>query len=328
MNDMASCCDKNSDKEDVSRKDVQNFYSKAALTAQETLCCPTQYDSGELSHIPKEVLEISYGCGSPVGKAGLQEGQTVLDLGSGGGIDCFIAAKCVGKTGRVYGIDMTEEMLNVARQNADQVVKNLGYNNIEFKQGFLENIPIEDMSVDLVTSNCVINLSTKKGEVFKEIHRILKNKGRFLIADIISEAEVPEEMRNNKELWGECISGALTLQEFLNFARDNQFNGLHIQKDYLWKEVAGIKFYSYTIEGSKFSSRENPCDSNSVFATYAGPFDTVVFQGTKFQLGVTVEIDRNTAAMMSSHSYSGQFIITDPEIEKPTESNSETSCCS
>ena len=327
MNDMASCCDKNSDKEDVSRKDVQNFYSKAALTAQETLCCPTQYDSGELSHIPKEVLEISYGCGSPVGKAGLQKGQTVLDLGSGGGIDCFIAAKCVGKTGRVYGIDMTEEMLNVARQNADQVVKNLGYNNIEFKQGFLENIPIEDMSVDLVTSNCVINLSTKKGDVFKEIHRILKNEGRFLIADIISEAEVPQEMRNNKELWGECISGALTLQEFLNFARDNQFNGLHIQKDYLWKEVAGIKFYSYTIEGSKFSSRENPCDSNSVFATYAGPFDTVVFQGTKFQLGVTVEIDRNTAAMMSSHSYSGQFIITDPEIEKPTESNSETSCC-
>ena len=328
MNDMASCCDKNSDKEDVSRKDVQNFYSKAALTAQETLCCPTQYDSGELSHIPKEVLEISYGCGSPVGKAGLQKGQTVLDLGSGGGIDCFIAAKCVGKTGRVYGIDMTEEMLNVARQNAVQVVKNLGYNNIEFKQGFLENIPIEDMSVDLVTSNCVINLSTKKGDVFKEIHRILKNEGRFLIADIISEAEVPQEMRNNKELWGECISGALTLQEFLNFARDNQFNGLHIQKDYLWKEVAGIKFYSYTIEGSKFSSRENPCDSNSVFATYAGPFDTVVFQGTKFQLGVTVEIDRNTAAMMSSHSYSGQFIITDPEIEKPTESNSETSCCS
>ena len=327
MNDMASCCDKNSDKEDVSRKDVQNFYSKAALTAQETLCCPTQYDSGELSHIPKEVLEISYGCGSPVGKAGLQEGQTVLDLGSGGGIDCFIAAKCVGKTGRVYGIDMTEEMLNVARQNADQVVKNLGYNNIEFKQGFLENIPIEDMSVDLVTSNCVINLSTKKGDVFKEIHRILKNEGRFLIADIISEAEVPQEMRNNKELWGECISGALTLQEFLNYARNNQFKGLHIQKDYLWKEVAGIKFYSYTIEGSKFSSRENPCDSNSVFATYAGPFDTVVFQGTKFQLGVTVEIDRNTAAMMSSHSYSGQFIITDPEIEKPTESNSETSCC-
>jgi len=99
MNDMSSCCDKNSDKEDVSRNDVQSFYSKAAVTAQESLCCPTQYDSSELSHIPKEVLEISYGCGSPVGKAALQEGQTVLDLGSGGGIDCFIAAKYVGENG-------------------------------------------------------------------------------------------------------------------------------------------------------------------------------------------------------------------------------------
>ena len=130
MNDIASCCDKNSGKEDVSKDDVQSFYSNAALTPQESLCCPTQYDLDDLSHIPKEVLEISYGCGSPVGKAGLQEGQTVLDLGSGGGIDCFIAAKYVGKTGHVYGIDMTEEMLNVARKNADQVVKNLGYNNI------------------------------------------------------------------------------------------------------------------------------------------------------------------------------------------------------
>ncbi len=328
MNDIASCCDKNSGKEDVSKDDVQSFYSNAALTPQESLCCPTQYDLDDLSHIPKEVLEISYGCGSPVGKAGLQEGQTVLDLGSGGGIDCFIAAKYVGKTGHVYGIDMTEEMLNVARKNADQVVKNLGYNNIEFKRGFLEKIPIEDMSVDLVTSNCVINLSTKKGDVFKEIHRILKNEGRFLIADIISEVEVPDEMRNNKELWGECISGALTLQEFINFARENKFNGLRIQKDYLWKEVSGIKFYSYTIEGSKFSSRENPCDSNSVFATYTGPFDTVIFQGTKFQLGATVEVDRNTATILSSHSYNGQFILTDPQIEKPTGNTSETSCCS
>jgi len=240
MNDMTSCCNNASDKDDVSRNDVQDFYSKAAVTAQESLCCPTEYDSSELSHIPKEVLKISYGCGSPVGRAGLQEGQTMVDLGSGGGIDCFIAAKYVGETGHVYGIDMTEEMLNIARKNATQVVKNLGYNNIEFKQGFLESIPIENISVDLVTSNCVINLSTKKSDVFKEIYRILKPGGRFLIADIISEIEVPEEMRNNKELWGECISGALTLQEFLNYARNNQFKGLHIQKDYYGKKCKAL----------------------------------------------------------------------------------------
>ena len=264
INDLAPCCDNDSDRDDVSRNDVQNFYSKAAVTAQESLCCPTKYDGSELSHIPKEVLEISYGCGSPVGRAGLQEGQTMVDLGSGGGIDCFIAAKHVGETGHVYGIDMTDEMLNVARKNASQVVKNLGYNNIEFKQGFLESIPIADMSVDLVTSNCVINLSTKKSDVFKEIYRILKPGGHFLIADIISEVEVPENMRNNKELWGGCISGALTLQEFLNYARDNQFKGLRIQKDYLWKEVEGIKFYSYTIKGCKFSSDEMSIDKNSL----------------------------------------------------------------
>ena len=327
MNDKESCCDSNSDEDDVSRNDVQRFYSKAAVSAQENLCCPTDYNPVELSHIPKEVLEISYGCGSPVGKAGLQEGQTMVDLGSGGGIDCFIAAKHVGETGHVYGIDMTEEMLSIARKNSEQVVKNLGYDNIKFKQGFLENIPIDDNCVDLVTSNCVINLSTKKNEVFKEIYRILKPGGHFLISDIISEIEVPEIMKNNKELWGECISGALTLKDFLNHARNNLFKGLLIQKDYLWKEVEGIKFYSYTIEGCKFSSDKMSIDKNSFFAIYTGPFDSVLFEGTKFKLGETVEIDKKTLEIISSYSYKNQFIITDSKIEKPTDDSSETSCC-
>jgi len=114
----------------------------------------------------------------------------------------------------------------------------------------------------------------------------------------------------------------------LNYARNNQFKGLHIQKDYLWKEVQGIKFYSYTIEGFKFCPEEKLFDGNSIFATYAGPFDTVIFQGTKFQLGDTVEIDHKTAEIMSSYSYNGQFIITDSASEKPAEDSSETSCCS
>ena len=230
MNDSSPHADKTSDK-NISRADVKDFYAEAAVTAQDNLCCPTEYDLSDLSHIPKEVTEISYGCGSPVGRSGLQEGEVMVDLGSGGGIDCFIAAKHVGETGQVYGIDMTDEMLDVARKNASQVVKNLGYNNIKFKKGFLEDIPIEDISVDLVTSNCVINLSTNKNAVFKEIHRILKHNGRFLIADIISEKEVPEEMRINKELWGECISGALTLKEVIDHASNNKFNGLLIKKD-------------------------------------------------------------------------------------------------
>jgi SAM-dependent methyltransferase len=249
----------------------------------------------------------------------------MLDLGSGGGIDCFIAARHVGKTGRVYGIDMTEEMLGVARKNATLVAENLGYNNIEFRQGYLESIPVDDSSVDLVTSNCVINLSTDKNEVFREIHRILKPGGRFMISDIISNTEVPEAMRNNKELWGECVSGALTLNKFLGYAEKSRFNGLRVQKDYLWKEVEGIKFYSYTIEGCKHVSSENRSYCSSLLATYAGPFESVTLQETVYPIGVAIEINEDTAQLLSSHSYAGQFIITNPTTEKPAES--ESSCC-
>jgi len=326
MNDTSSYCNNDSDK-NVSRNDVRNFYSKAAITAQESLCCPTQYDLTDLSHIPKEVIEVSYGCGSPVGRAGLSEGEIMLDLGSGCGIDCFIAAKHVGETGWVYGIDMTEEMLKVAKTNATRVTKNLGYNNIEFKQGFLEAIPIDNTSIDLVTSNCVINLSTKKNEVFKEIYRILKPGGRFLIADIISESEVPKELQNNKELWGECVSGALTLKQFLDYAKNNKFEGLRVQKDYLWKEVEGIKFYSFIIEGFKHVPDKNVLCCKPVFATYVGPFESVTFQGTLFPMSAPIEVDENAAQLLSSYSYAGQFIITDPEIEKPAKTNSESSCC-
>jgi len=324
MDEPRSCCG-NEEDEDVSRGDVRDFYSKAAVSAQESLCCPTQYDSKDLSHIPKEVLEISYGCGSPVGRANLCEGEVMVDLGSGGGIDCFIAARHVGKTGRVYGIDMTEEMLGVARKNATLVAENLGYNNIEFRQGYLESIPVDNSSVDLVTSNCVINLSMDKDEVFREIHRILKPGGRFMISDIISNKEVPEAMQNNKELWGECVSGALTLNKFLDYAGKNRFKGLQVQKDYLWKEVEGIKFYSYTIEGCKHVSSESKSCCSSLLATYAGPFESVTFQETVYPMGIAVEINEDTAQLLSSHSYAGQFIITNPTTEQPKEP--ESPCC-
>ena len=166
MNERRSCCD-SYETDDVSREDVRNFYSKAAVSAQESLCCPTQYDAADLSHIPEEVRAISYGCGSQVNRASIRPGETVVDLGSGGGIDCFIAAKLVGESGKVFGIDMTDEMLKVAQTNAIPVAENLGYNNVEFKKGFLEAIPLQDQSVDLVTSNCVINLSTNKKAVFE-----------------------------------------------------------------------------------------------------------------------------------------------------------------
>jgi len=323
MNERRSCCE--TDEKEVSRDNVREFYSKAAVSAQESLCCPTQYDAADLSHIPEEVRGISYGCGSPVNRASIREGETVVDLGSGGGIDCFIAAKYVGPSGKVFGIDMTDAMLGVAQKNALLVAENLGYSNVEFKKGFLEAIPLEDNSVDLVTSNCVVNLSVNKKEVFREINRILKPGGRFLIADIISEKEVPEDMRKHQELWGECISGALTLPEFLDAAKPNAFHGFRIGKDYLWKIVEGIKFYSYTIEAFKACEYEASCCS-SMTATYAGPFDSITHEEITYPLGVAIDIGEDLAEKLRSHPYSGQFIITDPDAETPAESESD-SCC-
>lgn len=321
MNDRSASGQPNTS---VSREDVRDHYSEAAITTQESLCCPAKYDKNDLSHIPKKVLEISYGCGSPIDRAHIREGEVVVDLGSGGGIDCFIAAKYVGQGGRVIGVDMTEEMLEVARTNAVPVAKNLGYENVEFKHGFLEAIPVEDRAVDLVTSNCVINLSTEKNEVFSEIHRILKPGGRFAIADIISDKEVPAEMRDDKQMWGECVSGAMTLNQFLTLSRKTEFHGITFKKDYLWKQVNGINFYSYIIEGYKADPADETSCCKTYVATYGGPFETVTCEDRVYRVGVSVEIDEETAKLLRSRPYAGHFNITDPDLEVPEESDS---CC-
>ncbi len=323
MNERRSTGDTEQE-ESVSRDDVKSFYSNAALSAQESLCCPADYNPDDLSHIPSEVREISYGCGSPVNRAGIRQGETFVDLGSGGGIDCFIAAKYVGKNGKVFGIDMTDEMLAVARKNAIPVAENLGYNNIEFKQGFLETIPMEDESADIVTSNCVINLSLNKSAVFKEIHRILKPGGRFVIADIISEGDVPDEMRNNRELWGECISGALTLNEFIASAKASEFHGLKVKKDYLWKVVEGIPFASYILEGYKLPNVDDASGCKSLTAIYSGPFESTTWNGLHFKAGEAVEIDEKTAMILRIPPFAEHFSITDPEMESPSD---DDSCC-
>ncbi len=308
---------------EVSRDDVREFYSKAAVATQESLCCPVNYDAGDLSHIPSEVMDISYGCGSPVNRANIAPGEFLVDLGSGGGIDCFIAAKIVGPEGKVIGVDMTEPMLANARKHAELVEQNLGYNNIEFKHGFLEAIPLDDQSVDVVTSNCVINLSTDKEEVFREIHRVLKPGGRFVIADIISDRPVPQEMRNNRELWGECVSGALTLDEFINYSKRTDFHGFTLKNDYLWKVVEGIRFYSYILTANKPMPAEESCCPGKVQVIYAGPLQAITFKNLQFSMGVAVEVDGDFASQLDCHPYRDMFNIIDPE-EKPSD---DDSCC-
>ncbi|MCP4254869.1 MAG: methyltransferase domain-containing protein, partial [Candidatus Scalindua sp.] len=195
---------------DKPRSIVREFYGKAAEEPQEELCCPTKNSQEDTSHIPQEVLDRFYGCGSPTIIAKVSEGETMVDLGAGAGIDCFIAAKRVGPKGKIYGIDMTDEMLKVANESRHLVAKNLGYDIVEFRKGFLEDIPVDSGTVDLITSNCVVNLSPDKKAVFSEMWRVLKDHGRIVISDIVSQVETPPHLKLNKQLWGECISGALT----------------------------------------------------------------------------------------------------------------------
>lgn len=232
-------------------KIVKKKFSKAATTAVADYYCPTGYDPKDLAHIPNEVLEVSYGCGNPAALADIKEGETILDLGSGAGIDCFIAAKKLGKKGKVIGIDMTDEMIERATISAEKVAEVLGYNVVEFRKGNIMALPVEDNSMDLVISNCVINLTEDKTMVLDEIYRILKPGGRFIISDIVSNKPIPGYMKRDKELWNACLSGALTDKRFKEAAGNAGFPNVELIKNYLYKKVDFIDFYSVTLKGTK-----------------------------------------------------------------------------
>ena len=258
-----------------SRLTVREFYGQAAEKPQAELCCPTRPDENDLAHIPKEVVERFYGCGSPVTAAALAPGETMIDLGSGAGIDCFIAAKKVGAQGRVYGIDMTDQMLAVARECQPKVAEALGYDAVEFRRGYLEQIPVEGAAADVITSNCVINLSPDKPRVFREIWRALKDHGRVVIADIVSDREVPPRMRADGQLWGECISGALTEEALLASLERAGFYGVSVLQKSFWKQVQDCTFYSVTVRGYKFEKKAG-CQYVGQYAVYLGPMKATI----------------------------------------------------
>jgi SAM-dependent methyltransferase len=168
------------------------------------------YDASETAGLPKDVVAASLGCGNPTALAQLNEGETVLDLGSGGGIDVLLSAKRVGPTGKAYGLDMTDEMLALARENQQKA----GVQNVEFLKGEIENIPLPENSVDVVISNCVINLSGDKDRVLREAFRVLRPGGRFAVSDVVVRGAVPAEIRRNMELWVGCVAGALEESEY------------------------------------------------------------------------------------------------------------------
>jgi arsenite methyltransferase len=168
------------------------------------------YSDAEAGSIPADAVAASMGCGNPTALLTLEAGQTVLDLGSGGGIDVLLSAKRVGPTGKAYGLDMTDEMLALARANQ----RKAGATNVEFLKGTIENIPLPDQSVDVIISNCVINLSTNKDAVLREAFRVLKPGGRFAVSDVVVRGDVPADLRRSMELWVGCIAGALEEREY------------------------------------------------------------------------------------------------------------------
>lgn len=221
---------------------VQERYGAIALGTSASCCGPSDgaggsccgdddcgsvalYDAETLASLPEEVTGVSLGCGNPVAIAGLQPGEVVLDLGSGGGIDCFLAARKVGESGHVIGVDMTPAMLARANENRER----LGMQNVEFREGRIEALPVEDASVDVIMSNCVINLAPDKRPVFAEAFRVLKPGGRFSVSDIVTEGEFSEELRADKKRWAECVVGAIDGDQYAEMLREVGFVDVAIQ---------------------------------------------------------------------------------------------------
>ncbi len=202
---------------DVIHENVRKHYAERVDQAESccgpgACCAPDSnpYPADLLATLPAGETPVSYGCGDPITLAGLMPGQTVLDLGSGAGLDCFFAAKKVGETGHVIGVDMTPEMIERARSSAER----MGLDNVEFRQGFLEVLPVEDSSVDVVISNCVINLAPEKGKVFDEIFRVMKPGALLAVSDIVTDGQLPDEIKASLSAWAGCIAGALQVVDY------------------------------------------------------------------------------------------------------------------
>jgi len=241
---------------------VKDRYARIAKQNQQSCCSscgPSSmlqakavgYSREDLEHIPGESI-MGLGCGNPTAIAELKAGEVVLDLGAGAGVDVFLAANKVGPTGRVIGVDMTEEMVD----KATSIARDYNYHNVEFRLGEIENLPVEDDSVDAIISNCVINLSPDKSKVFREAYRVLKPEGRLTVSDIVSEENVPAEIMNNLDAWAGCIGGALQQQEYLKKIKEAGFENVQVESSkefYIEGEgsQAPTKFLSITVKAYK-----------------------------------------------------------------------------
>ena len=329
---------------------VKERYSSGAECCEPALCCPVDYDPQYLKVIPQEVIERDYGCGDP--SKHLRAGETVLDLGSGTGKICFIAAQVVGATGRVIGVDMTDAMLEVARRNAPVVAERIGFANVEFRKGRIQDLALDlerldaelkarpiadahaflragelaaelrvrhplvaDDAVDVVVSNCVLNLveGRAKRQLFEEIFRVLRKGGRAVISDIVSDEEVPLAMQNDPELWSGCISGALTESGFVRAFVEAGFYGVRI----LQRDAEPWR----TVQGIEFRSvtieafkgKQGASFERGQAVIYKGPFKKVLDDdGHAFERGERSAVCDKTFQLYQREPYRGAFECIEP----------------
>lgn len=336
---------------------VLSAYS-AAATSNTGLCCPVQYDPKLLKAIPQEVLDRDYGCGDPTPY--LKEGETVLDLGSGGGKGVFLAAQVVGPKGRVIGVDMNDEMLALARRNAPAFARHVGFFNTKFLKGRIQDLGVDldkldawlkanpvtsaagvtaleaeqarlrateplvkDASVDVVVSDCVLNLvrPDDKAALFQEIHRVLKRGGRAVISDIVCDEDVPAHLQADPELWSGCVSGAMREDLFLKAFTDAGLYGVQVlaRESKPWRTVEGIEFRSVTVVAYK--GKEGPCWDHKQAVIYRGPFSEVKDDdGHRLVRGVPVAVCEKTFGLYAREPYRAHFDFVEPRVPpKPDE---------
>jgi MoaA/NifB/PqqE/SkfB family radical SAM enzyme/SAM-dependent methyltransferase len=263
---------------------VKTFYKSAVGDRKADILNPVGYDEARIDHIPEAYRFRGYGCGSPVLDAAIQENEHIVDLGCGSGVECFVAARLVGKDGRVTGVDMLDPMLRLAAEGLAGVVENLGFANIEFRKGYLEALPLENESADVVLSNCVMNLSIHKRKAYAEIFRVLRPGGRMVISDVVCETEPDPVIRNDETLRGECIAGAMVQHHLMSLLTESGFVGIRLIKRFPYREIQGHSFFSLTYSAVK------PKPSPPVRVIYRGPLPYLMTHHAVMLLPGKVEI--------------------------------------
>jgi ubiquinone/menaquinone biosynthesis C-methylase UbiE len=350
----------------VAERTVRERYSQAAQKRETALCCPVEYNKEYLKILPQEIWERDYGCGDP--SQFVREGETVLDLGSGGGKICYIAAQVVGPEGKVIGVDMNDEMLALARKYQDEMAQKIGAPNVEFRKGKIQdlrldlddvdeylrrhpirtsadlqrleeysealrkNAPlIDDNSIDVVVSNCVLNLVKEddRRQLFAEIFRVLKVGGRAAISDIVSDEEAPLHLKNNPELWSGCISGAFTETGFLQAFEDAGFYGMEIMKrdDKPWQTIEGFEFRSVTVIAHK--GKQGSCYERNQAVIYKGPWKAVIDDdGHTLYRGERMAVCDKTFRLYTRQEgpYAQDLITVEPYNEIPLEETKSFNC--